>query len=95
LSAASFEALARHRGRPGALDVPKVPEQVPEVAVDRGGFVAATHGGYRFSWAAYEALLFAQRDLARIDRKLTHHTGSNGPPTQPCINADLDDEAAA
>jgi len=42
-----------------------------------------------------EALLVAQRDLARIDRKLTHHTGSNGPLAPPCINADLDDEAAA
>src|SRR6266487_6078064 len=43
LSAASFEALARHRGRPGALDVPKVPAQVPEIAVDprwiRGSYV--------------------------------------------------------
>ena len=42
-----------------------------------------------------EALLFAQRDLARIDRKLTHHSGSSGPPAPPCINAALDDEAAA
>src|SRR5437667_12550634 len=42
-----------------------------------------------------EALLFAQRDLARIDRKLTHHGGSSGPPAPPCINAALDDEAAA
>jgi MoxR-like ATPase len=42
-----------------------------------------------------EALLFAQRDLARIDRKLTEHTGSSGPPAQPRINADLDEEAAA
>jgi hypothetical protein len=42
-----------------------------------------------------EALLFAQRDLARIDRKLTHHSGSSGPPALPCINAALDDEAAA
>ena len=42
-----------------------------------------------------EALLVAQRDLARIDRKLTHHSGSSGPPAPPCINAALDDEAAA
>jgi hypothetical protein len=42
-----------------------------------------------------EALLFAQRDLARIDRKLTHHSGSSGPPAPPCINPALDDEAAA
>ena len=42
-----------------------------------------------------EALLFAQRDLARIDRKLTHHGDSSGPPAPPCINAALDDEAAA
>ncbi len=37
--------------------MPKVPAQVSEIAVDPGGFVAATHGGYRFSWAAYEAWL--------------------------------------
>ena len=42
-----------------------------------------------------EALLFAQRNLARIDRKLTHHGGPSGPPGPPCINAALDDEAAA
>jgi len=57
LSAASFEALARQKGRPGALDVPKVPSHVPEIAVDPGGFVAATRGGYRFSWADYEEWL--------------------------------------
>jgi hypothetical protein len=56
LSAASFETLARYRGRPGALDVPRVPKQVPEIAVDPGGFIAASRGGYRFSWAAYEQL---------------------------------------
>ena len=42
-----------------------------------------------------EALLFAQRDLARIDRKLTHDSGSNRPPDPPRINSALDDEAAA
>ena len=42
-----------------------------------------------------EALLFAQRDLARIDRKLTYHSGSSGPPAPPCINPAVDDEAAA
>ena len=42
-----------------------------------------------------EALLFAQRDLARIDRKLTHHSGLSGPPAPARINAALDDEAAA
>src|SRR5579859_4945218 len=41
-----------------------------------------------------DALLFAQRDLARIDRKLTHHGGSSGPPAPPRINAALDNEAA-
>src|SRR3981081_1621968 len=35
----------------------RVPAHVPEIAVDPGGFVAATHGGYRFSWAAYEVWL--------------------------------------
>ncbi len=54
MSAASFETLARRRGRPGTLDLPKVPHQVREIAVDPGGFVAASSGGYRFSWAAYE-----------------------------------------
>ena len=39
--------------------------------------------------------LLAQRGLVRIDRKLTHHSGSSGPPAPPCINAALDDEAAA
>jgi hypothetical protein len=42
-----------------------------------------------------EALLCAQRDLARIDRKLTRRTGASGPPDPPRINAALDDEAAA
>ena len=42
-----------------------------------------------------EALLFAQRDLARIDRKLTDHRGSSGPPGPPRINSGLDGEAAA
>jgi hypothetical protein len=42
-----------------------------------------------------EALLFAQRDLARIDRKLTHHSGAQRPPGPPRINSALDDEAAA
>ena len=42
-----------------------------------------------------EALLFAQRDLARIDRKLTHHGGSSDPPAPPRINVARDDEAAA
>src|SRR5439155_24111986 len=59
------EALARQRGRPGALDVPKVPAQVPAIAVDPGGFVAATHGGYRFCWADYEIW------LARLGSRLS------------------------
>jgi len=42
-----------------------------------------------------EALLLTQRELARIDRKLTHHGGTSGPPAPPCINAALDNEAAA
>jgi hypothetical protein len=42
-----------------------------------------------------KALRSAQRDLARIDRKLTHHSGSSGPPEPPRINSDLDDAAAA
>jgi hypothetical protein len=42
-----------------------------------------------------QALLFAQRELARVDRKVTHHAGSNGPPAPPRINAALDSEAAA
>jgi len=39
-----------------------------------------------------DALLLAQHDLARIDRKLT---GSSGPPEPPRINAGPADEAAA
>ena len=42
-----------------------------------------------------EALIAAQRDLARIDRTLTRHIGSRGSPAPPRINATLDDEAAA
>jgi hypothetical protein len=30
---------------------------VSEIAVDPGGFVAASRGGYRFSWADYEGWL--------------------------------------
>jgi len=41
-----------------------------------------------------EALRSAQRDLARIDRKLTHHSGRSAQPA-PCTNAGLDDEAVA
>ena len=41
-----------------------------------------------------EALIAAQRDLARIDRKLTHHRGRSAQPA-PGTNAGLDDEAAA
>jgi hypothetical protein len=41
-----------------------------------------------------EALGSAQRDLARIDRKLTHHSGRSAQPA-PCTNAGLDEEAAA
>jgi hypothetical protein len=41
-----------------------------------------------------QALLFAQRELARIDRKLTHYTGSKGQPGPPCISAARDNEAA-
>ena len=37
--------------------MPRVPKQVPEIAVDPGGFIAASRGGYRFSWAAYEQWL--------------------------------------
>jgi hypothetical protein len=42
-----------------------------------------------------QALLFAQRDLARIDRKLTRRTGSNRPPGPARINRAFDNEAAA
>jgi len=43
-----------------------------------------------------EALLCAQRDLARIDRKLAGHTRASSPPGPArIINTDLDDEAAA
>jgi hypothetical protein len=42
-----------------------------------------------------QALMAVQRDLARIDRKLTRHTGSSASPAPPRINAALDDEAAA
>jgi hypothetical protein len=53
LTAASFETVSASRGRPGVLPVPNVPEHVTEIAVDPGGFVAATHGGYKFSWDTY------------------------------------------
>ncbi len=42
-----------------------------------------------------EALLSAQRDLARIDRKLTDHCRARVQPTTLRINADLHGEAAA
>ena len=42
-----------------------------------------------------EALLFAQRDLARIDRKLTGNTESSGPPEPTRIRAIIVDNAAA
>lgn len=54
LTAASFERVSAARGRPGVLPMPKVPEWVSEIAIDPGGFVAATHGGYKFTWETYE-----------------------------------------
>jgi len=42
-----------------------------------------------------EALLVAQRELARIDRKLTRIGGSHRPPGPPRMNSALDDDAAA
>jgi hypothetical protein len=54
LTAASQEAHSRQRGVIKAADVPA---QVTEIAVDPGGFVAATHGGYKFTWDRYVSWL--------------------------------------
>lgn len=55
LTAASQEKRSR---RPGVFKIARVPSQVPEIAVDPGGFVAATHGGYKFTWETYRQWLF-------------------------------------
>jgi hypothetical protein len=73
------------RGRPrGVIKMPNVPPQVTEIAVDPGGWVAASHGGYKFSWQAYRTW------LCRLGPRLTWAAF----PDLPCEKGLASDEYA-